>query len=176
MRNMLPVFVMVIVMTIVNTTLSLTQKSQAFVPSKMTVVHTQMSRILEEETPSDVKQISFERLAGQQACYMRGNGHLAQAMLSATPHQGVMGAAFHRDGTDGMWVSDVKDSTYWTEVYHPNEADAHDQYGMSAEDFRAVVRQCVQSIRDNVKAGLEPHQTLQERRDSWGLLPVEDRG
>lgn len=152
------------------------QTSQASAPSRMSVVHAQMSQILQQEAPGDIRQMSFERLAGQQSCYMRGNGHVASAVLGAGPHQGVIRAGFHREGEAGLWVNDGTADSYWVEVHHPNEADANDQYGLSSEDFRAVVRECVQAVRDNVKAERAPHQTLQERRDSWGVTSGADHG
>jgi hypothetical protein len=132
-------------------------------------VHSEMARILQEEAPQDVAGVTFDRIASLQTCYLRSaSGRSAHAFLGVTPHEAIIRAGFHRKQAEpGRWLSDSSDNLFWVQVYHPNEADAYDQDGMSESDFRMLVRQCVQAVRERVKAEQGPVETITERRKSW---------
>jgi hypothetical protein len=139
-------------------------------------VHAEMSRILQEETPRDIAGLTFDRLASMQVCYARSaSGRSAHAYLGVTPHQAVIRAGFHRKQADPeSWLNDSTGNLFWVQVYHPNEAEAYDQDGMSEGDFRMLVRQCIQAVRATVKAEQGPIETRTERRKSWELAQQVD--
>jgi hypothetical protein len=139
-------------------------------------VHAEMGRILQEEVPRDIAGLTFDRLASMQVCYARSaSGRSAHAYLGVTPHQAVIRAGFHRKQADPeSWLNDSTDNFFWVQVYHPNEAEAYDQDGMSESDFRMLVRQCVQAVRERVKAEQGPVETITERRKSWERPQMAD--
>jgi hypothetical protein len=143
---------------------------------RMLAVHAEMSRILQEEAPQDIAGLTFDRVASMQVCYARSaSGRDAHAYLGVTPHQAVIRAGFHRKQADPeSWLNDSTDNLFWVQVYHPNEAEAYDQDGMSEGDFRMLVRQCVQAVRATVKVEQGPIETRTERRKSWELAQQVD--